>query len=89
MNYGAIEADQQAMRVVELLIENGHYKGFHKEDVIKAIARDANTLSAAFTLKPDETPEQREASRLSPELNPGADGPFQEGLPRPASAENA
>ncbi|HEY4381799.1 MAG TPA: hypothetical protein VGN01_15725 [Acidobacteriaceae bacterium] len=54
MNYDAIEADQQAMRVIELLIESGHYKGFHKDEVIKAIARDANSLSAAFTLKSAE-----------------------------------
>jgi hypothetical protein len=59
MKFDSSEADSQAMRVIELLIESGHYKGFHKEDVIKTIAKDANMLALALTYKPDE-PEQPE-----------------------------
>ena len=87
MNYDAIEADQQAMRVIELLIEGGHYKGFHKEDVIKAIVRDANTLSAAFTLKPEQVAEPKEAPE--PQSESVCEVAFPQGWTKPAVEGNA
>jgi hypothetical protein len=87
MNFDSNDADNQAMRVIEFLIESGHYKGFHKEDVIKTIARDANVLASALTLKPELTAEQKES--LEPQLNPGNEGAFPDGWPKPACGENA
>jgi hypothetical protein len=81
MKFDSNDADKQAMRVIELLIESGHYKGFHKEDVIKTIARDANSLALALTLKPEDS--------LESQLDPGGDNPFQDGWPKPADPENA
>ena len=91
MNYDAIEADQHAMIVIELLIESGHYKGFHKEDVIKTIARDANALSAAFTLKPAEIAEPKEVleSLFDSESNVAEDSPFPGDWAKPANGETA
>jgi hypothetical protein len=91
MNYDATDADYQAMRVIELLIESGHYKGFQKEDVVKAIGRDANSLAAAFTLKPAEIAEPREAveSAVSPESNATLDSLFAGGWPKLPNGENA
>jgi hypothetical protein len=68
MKFDSNDADKQAMRVIELLIESGHYKGFRKEDVIKIIAKDANVLATALTLKPEGTAEEKEESE--PQLNP-------------------
>jgi hypothetical protein len=87
MNYDAIEADQQAMRVIELLIESGHYKGFHKDEVIKAIARDANSLSAAFTLKPEQTAEPAEAPEPPPDSM--SEVVFPKGWTKPIGEGNA
>jgi hypothetical protein len=53
MKFSPGDADVQSMKVIELLIESGHYKGFRKEDVIKTIARDANVLASALTEKQD------------------------------------
>lgn len=70
MRFDSGEADSQAMHVIELLIESGHYKGFHKEDVIKTIAKDANALALALTFKaqePDEPEEPKEVVEQEPE----------------------
>jgi len=75
MNFASSEADSQAMRVIELLIESGHYKGFHKEDVIKTIAKDANTLALALTSKPDEPEEPKEVLEPEPDAAPENDIP--------------
>ena len=70
MRFDSSEADSQAMRVIELLIESGHYKGFHKEDVIKTIAKDANALALALTFKPEEPDEPKEVMEQEPEGGP-------------------
>ncbi len=85
MKFDSNDADKQAMRVIELLIESGHYKGFHKEDVIKAIAKDANMLASALTLKPEQTAVQKES--LESQLDCGGDSPFQDGWPKPVEPE--
>jgi hypothetical protein len=87
MNFDSNDADSQAMRVIELLIESGHYKGFHKEDVIKTIARDANALASALTQKPEETAEQKEA--FESQVDAGQNSAFPQGWPKPASNGNA
>ena len=67
MKFDSNEADSQAMHVIELLIESGHYKGFHKEDVVKTIAKDANALALALTFKPDEPEQPEEVVEQEPE----------------------
>ena len=84
MKFDSNDADRQAMRVIELLIENGHYKGFHKEDVIKTIAKDANALALALTLKPEQDAEHY----LESQLNSGGDNPFPDGWPKPDGSES-
>jgi hypothetical protein len=67
MKFSSGDADVQSMKVIELLIESGHYKGFRKEDVIKTIVRDANVLASALTERPDgEPPEALDAAPTNP-----------------------
>jgi hypothetical protein len=49
MKFSPGDADIQALKVIELLIQSGHYKAYRKEEVIKIIGKDANLLSYAFT----------------------------------------
>jgi hypothetical protein len=86
MKFDSNEADQQAMHVIELLIESGHYKGFHKEDVIKIIAKDANVLALALTSKPEESVETKEA--VESESDAGQEIAFPQGWAKPASDES-
>ena len=87
MKFDSNEADQQAMHVIELLIESGHYKGFHKEDVIKIIAKDANALALALTTKPEDHAEPKEA--LESDSDAALDGAFPQGWSKPVPDESA
>ncbi len=49
MHFSPIDADTQSMKIIELLIESGHYKGYRKEDVIRIIGKDANLLAFVLT----------------------------------------
>ncbi len=62
MKFSPADADIQSMKVIELLIESGHYKAFRKEEVIKLIGKDANALAYFLTEagKGDETQVQFE-----------------------------
>jgi hypothetical protein len=73
MRFSPTEADTQSMKVIELLINSGHYKAFRKEDVIKTIGRDANLLSYALT-EPGKGEEPRvQFERAKPERTPAGD----------------
>jgi hypothetical protein len=67
MRFGPGDADTQTMKVIELLIESGHYKAYRKEEVIKIIAKDANALAYALTEagKGDATQVQIERPRVA------------------------
>ena len=67
MKFSPADADTQAIRLIELLIESEHYKGFRKENVIRTIAKDANALASAITEKPEEAPTAETAPE--PSLN--------------------
>lgn len=49
MKFSPADADLQSMKVIELLIQSGHYKAYRKEEVIKIISKDANLLAYALT----------------------------------------
>lgn len=49
MKFSSADADIHSMKVIELLIESGHYKAFRKEEVIKLIGKDANALAYFLT----------------------------------------
>ena len=49
MRFSPTDADTQSIKVIESLIESGHYKAFRKEEVIKLIGKDANALAYFFT----------------------------------------
>lgn len=77
MKFSPIDADAQAMKVIELLIESGHYKGYRKEDVIKTIGKDANLLSYALTEagkgdKPQIQIERANPAETAPATQPGS-----------------
>jgi hypothetical protein len=65
MKFSPADADIHSMKVIELLIESGHYKAFRKEEVIKIIGKDANALTYALTEagKGDKTQVQFEISQ--------------------------
>jgi hypothetical protein len=65
MRFSPTEADAQSMKVIELLINSGHYKAYRKEEVIKIIGKDANLLAYALTEpgKGDEPKVQFERSK--------------------------
>lgn len=49
MKFSQADADNQSMKVIQLLIESGHYKSYRKEEVIRTIGKDANALAYVLT----------------------------------------
>jgi hypothetical protein len=55
------------MKVIELLIESGHYKGYRKEEVIRAIGKDANALAYVLTEAGKGDESQMQIERAAPQ----------------------
>ena len=49
MRFSATDADNQAIKIIQILIEHDYYKGYRKEDLIRTIGKDANALSYMLT----------------------------------------
>ena len=49
MNFEPLDADARALKLIELLIQSGHYTNYNANDVPEQITKDANTLAIAFS----------------------------------------
>jgi hypothetical protein len=67
MKFSPAEADDRSMKVIELLIESGHYKGYRKEEVIRTIGKDANALAYVLTEAGKGDEAQMQIDRLPPQ----------------------
>jgi hypothetical protein len=66
MRFSPTDADNHSMKVIELLIESGHYKGYRKEEVIRTIGKDANALAYVLTETGKGDESQMQIDRVAP-----------------------
>jgi hypothetical protein len=67
MRFSPADADSHSMKVIELLIQSGHYKGYRKEDVIRTIGKDANALAYVLTETGKGDEAQMHIERVQPQ----------------------